>query len=225
MSNSPAIDQHTNTLDLDRSKEPFADHDFSFKIIFVGDAGVGKTCIIKRIEKDDFTEAHEVTLGGDFANVFYWVNHKKAKVQYWDTCGLELYRSMIKLYFKGADASIITFDLTSENSFYNAQKWLIDIRENVPPSSSIYLVGNKSDLTKRAIPTDLILEFVSLSKLDGFFETSAKTSDGIQHLVLSIINDLYTKTLKAEEKEAKIIEDKKKMLEVNNKKVKNKKCC
>ena len=212
------------SVDIERSTIPLTDFEYSFKVILVGDTGVGKTSVIKRIELNKFDETHSVTLGGDFVKIFYWVNHQKVKVSLWDTCGLEQYRSMIKIYFKGSDASIIVFDLSSEKTFYSVQKWLADVKDNISQSSYIYLVGNKSDLGIRAVPQEVINSYVASSGINGYYEISARTSEGIDTMFNSIVYDIYGKSLKEASIEASP-EDKPVQIEDGKKSAQKKKCC
>lgn len=206
-------------IEVARVREQFAEFDYMFKIILVGDTGVGKTCLIKRIDQDKFEETHTVTLGGDFAKIFYVINQKKVKVQLWDTCGLEQYRSMIKIYFKGADASIIVFDLSDEKSFYAVQRWIADIRENTSAAAGVYLVGNKCDLMKRVVPKEAVDSYVASAGIKKYFEVSAKTSFGIDPMIRSILQDTFAKKTLEEKSRteeeahsptAKVLEPKKK---------------
>ncbi len=178
-------------LVIERTADPLAEFDEVFKIIFVGDTGVGKTCIIKRTDEDKFEEAHSITIGGDFAKLFYSINQKRVKVQLWDTCGLEQYRSMIKIFFKGSDACLIVFDLTSEKSFYAVPRWLADVRENTSPSAKVYLIGNKSDLPQRPVPSEAISSYVSSAGINGYFEVSAKTAQGLDKMLRAVLGDVY----------------------------------
>lgn len=217
----------SDSVELERSKEQFTDVVYSFKLIMVGDTGVGKTCLIMRIDKDKFEEAHTITLGGDFSKLFYVVNKKKVKVQLWDTCGLEQYRAMMNIYFKGADASVVVFDLTDEKSFYAVQRWVADVRANTSASSLIYLAGNKCDLPKRAVPIEAIDSYVSAAGIRRYFEVSAKTSTGMEALSKAIISDIFTKkTLEeATKKKEKDEEDQQKTIKITEAPTKKKPGC
>ena len=186
-------EEKTEVIEVIRSLEPLTNFDNSFKIIVVGDTGVGKTCVIKRTEHNKFDDFHTVTLGGDFAKLYYMIKQKKVKVQLWDTCGLEQYRSMIKIFFKGANASIIVFDITNEKTYYSVQRWFADVRENTPPSTLVYLVGNKSDLPGRPVPKEAIDSYIASTGIKGFFEVSARTGQGLEEMFNSIMADIFRK--------------------------------
>ena len=159
--------EERRTVDVERVTGELSEVEYSFKLILVGDTGVGKSCLLKRVEKDEFEDSHIITLGGDFAKIFYWLNHKKSKVQLWDTCGLEQYAPVIKTYFRGSDASLILFDLSNEKSFYSVPRWIKEVKENAPSLSFMYLVGTKTDLMARAVPREVVNDFVSRSKFNG----------------------------------------------------------
>ena len=187
---------------IERSTATFPAPDLSFKIILVGDSGTGKTSLAKRVSTNDFDDAYSVTIGGDFVNISYVINKLKVKVQLWDTCGLEQYRSLVKLYFKGAHAALIAYDMSQERSFTSVPAWCKDIRDNTSRLNSVYLIGTKVDLGKAAVPRERVEETVQSLGLAAAFETSAKTREGVDALMKAVLTTLYRAAMeeaKAEE--------------------------
>eukprot|EP00826_Nyctotherus_ovalis_P055054 TRINITY_DN7283_c0_g2_i1.p2 TRINITY_DN7283_c0_g2~~TRINITY_DN7283_c0_g2_i1.p2 ORF type:complete len:210 (+),score=60.82 TRINITY_DN7283_c0_g2_i1:129-758(+) len=177
---------------LPMTRESGADVDISFKVIIVGDTGVGKTCLLRRFAYDDFDETHSVTIGGDFINIYHLIGGKKTKMQLWDTCGLEQYRSLVRFYFKGAHAAIITYAM-NESSEKSIRGWHREIRENAEGGIPIYLVGTKLDLNERMISPTEVLALVDELGLEKHFGTSAKTKVGINEMMHDLLLTMYEK--------------------------------
>jgi len=189
-----------NDIILARHAEPFINPDFSFKIVIVGDTGVGKTCLLKRYESDEFDESYSVTIGGDFINVNYLVNSTyQVKVQIWDTCGLEQYRSLVRLYFKGSNAALLTYDI-AQKSTKPIRIWYEELHENMQEDIPIFLVGTKSDTvtSKDKKKDDEIQILLKQYGFSNHFITSSKTKEGIIQAFENIVKDLYKKAIKEE---------------------------
>ena len=163
------------------SCEEMIEPKLTYKAILLGSTGVGKTCVMLRASKDTFNEEHNVTLGADFANFFFKINGTTAKLQLWDTCGLEVYKSMITVFFKGSDGAFLVFDLTNQKTFDDTTSWLNDLREYTSSDLVCYLIGNKSDLTKKVSKND-IDKMVKDNNLNAYYETSAKSEIGRAHV-------------------------------------------
>ena len=146
------------------------------KVALIGDANVGKTCIIERLIKKSFGNTKS-TIGACNENIT--INNINLDI--WDTAGQERFRSMIPMYYKGAKAIIICFDITEYNSFEGAKKWLNEI-ENFSKNTEIFLVGNKCDLDNlRKVSFDVSNNFAE-SKGLYFIETSAKNNINVEKL-------------------------------------------
>ncbi len=165
--------------------------DINCKVILIGETGAGKTCIMLRASKDEFKEEHTVTLGADFLNYYISLDKKLMKMQIWDTCGLEMYKSMIRVFFKGSDAALLIFDVSSQKSFDMLSSWLKELREYTDPNMPCYLVGNKIDLPTRTISRESAEAFARQSSLAGYYETSAKLGQGIRPLIHAMALNLY----------------------------------
>ena len=131
------------------------DYDKIFKIVIIGDSGVGKTNLISRYLKNDFKPETKATIGVEFNDKKYEYKNKKIKIQIWDTAGQERYRSLTSMYYKGAKGAILVYDITSKNSFENIDKWLIEMKKTADENIKIILIGNKCDLIdKREVKED-----------------------------------------------------------------------
>ena len=131
------------------------DYDTIFKIVIVGDSGVGKTNLITRYLKNDFKPETKATIGVEFSDKKYIYKNKNIKIQIWDTAGQERYRSLTSMYYKGAKGAIFVYDISSKNSFENIDKWLIEMKKTADENIKIILIGNKCDLIeKREVKED-----------------------------------------------------------------------
>eukprot|EP00744_Colponema_vietnamica_P004422 GILI01006609.1.p1 GENE.GILI01006609.1~~GILI01006609.1.p1 ORF type:complete len:201 (-),score=42.50 GILI01006609.1:376-978(-) len=152
------------------------DYDYLFKLVLIGDSGVGKSCLLLRFADDTYTESYISTIGVDFKIRTIERDGKTIKLQIWDTAGQERYRALAPMYYRGASGALVVYDITSEDSFRKAQSWIKELRQNGDPNILITLVGNKCDLEPlRAVPQeegqrvaqDEGLEFVETSAKDG----------------------------------------------------------
>lgn len=180
-------------IKIEDSHEEPGEPDMSFKVILIGETGVGKTCIMLRASRDEFKEEHTVTLGADFTNYYLKINGKSVKMQMWDTCGLEMYKSMIRVFFKGSDAAFLVFDVNSEKTFSALPQWLKELREFTAPDMLCYLIGNKVDMPNRAVSPADAEAFVSKYQLKEYHETSAKSGTGIRPLIHKMAEHLFLK--------------------------------
>ena len=126
--------------------------DLNFKIIIIGDSGVGKSCLSLQATKNVFESLYSPTIGFEFMIFFVRVEDKIIKLQIWDTCGQEVYRSIISSFYRNSSLAIIVYSIDSEDSFSNLEFWLNELKTKGNPDINIFLVGNKADLEdKRTI--------------------------------------------------------------------------
>lgn len=131
------------------------DFDLLFKIIIIGDSGVGKTNILSRYIKNSFSFDTRSTVGVEFGAKKIEVNGIKVKSQIWDTAGQERYRSITNTYYKGAKGALVVYDVSKRDSFENINKWVNELRMNGEKDVIIVLVGNKNDLIEeRTVSTE-----------------------------------------------------------------------
>ena len=171
--------------------EEFTEYDLSFKIIVVGDSGVGKSCLTTKGTKNNFEEFYNPTVGFEFFTFNIRVNDKNIKLQIWDTCGQEAYRSLITSFYRNSSLAIIAYAINNQNSFYNIEAWLNEIKTQANPETKIFLIGTKVDLQDRKIPTEVAREFSKEHGFNYFIETSAKTGFNAQNVFIQAAKELY----------------------------------
>ena len=165
----------------------------SYKILFLGETQVGKTSLIVRYSDNDFQEGGLPTLGVDLKYKYIEIDKKNIRLDLWDTAGEERFRSITKSYYSGADGIVFVFDLGNPKSFKTLKTWIEGAKDNVKPNIEFVLAANKSDLKdKRVVQKEEIETFSSKYNIP-FFETSAKTGDGIDEMFNTFINNLLSK--------------------------------
>ena len=170
----------------------FPSFDLSFKIIIVGDQGVGKSCLAIKASRNYFEDFYSPTVGFEFVSFNVRVQDKIIKLQIWDTCGQEVYRSLISSFFRSASLAIVVYSIDTEDSFNNIEKWLNDIKTQSNPDIKIFLIGNKADLEdKRRLTKEQGEQLCKDHKLTFFMETSAKTGFNVQNVFIQVAKELY----------------------------------
>eukprot|EP00753_Platysulcus_tardus_P005349 PLAT13204.1.p1 GENE.PLAT13204.1~~PLAT13204.1.p1 ORF type:complete len:241 (+),score=35.84 PLAT13204.1:75-725(+) len=161
-----------------------------FKIVLLGDKGVGKTCIVLRYVEGTFTKDTCSTIGAFFLTKKMTMDGYKVKLQIWDTAGQERFRAMAPMYYRGASAAILVFDITDESSFVVMKDWVEELMTNVPGGIVLGIACNKSDLTEeRAVEYERAKSFAeSIGAI--IYETSAKTDSGIEELFMDISREV-----------------------------------
>ena len=167
-------------------------YSYLFKVSLVGDSSTGKTSILLRFIDDYFTEDTKSTIGVDFKLISLELEPKVyAKMQIWDTCGSERFKSLTSSFIKTCAAFILVFDLTRRNTFQNIDRWIKIIKENTSPKFMI-LIGNKSDLKEeRNIDKEIILNYCETNLLN-YIEISAKNNYNIEKLFKEVAYQLYS---------------------------------
>ena len=175
--------------------------DLNFKIIIIGDSGVGKSCLSLQATKNVFESLYSPTIGFEFMIFFVRVEDKIIKLQIWDTCGQEVYRSIISSFYRNSSLAIIVYSIDSEASFSNLEFWLNELKTKGNPDINIFLVGNKVDLEdKRTISKESGQEFALNNKIKLFLEASAKTGFNAQNIFVEAAKLLYEQQLKYNER-------------------------
>ena len=210
-------------------------YDFLFKVSLIGDSATGKTSIITRFIDEVFKEETSTTIGVDFKIVSLDLGENTyAKMQIWDTCGSERFKSITASFLKSCSAFILVFDLNRKNTFKSIENWIKTINENTKPKFLI-LIGNKCDLI-RDVNKDEIISFCEKNKLN-YIEISVKENKNVEKIFKEVAYQLYKdiKIKKSENKNVNLqefeiggfknikIEDEKN--EKNGTKKKNNKCC
>jgi small GTP-binding protein len=171
--------------------------ELNFKIIIIGDSGVGKSCLSLRATKNIFESLYSPTIGFEFLTIFIKVDDKPIKLQIWDTCGQEVYRSLISSFYNNSSLAILVYSIENEDSFNNLEFWLNELRTKGNPDINIFLIGNKSDLEyNRKITKEMAQEFAENNKIKLFLETSAKTGFNARNIFIEAAKLLYEEHIK-----------------------------
>ena len=180
--------------------EDYPQYDLSFKIIFIGDSGVGKSCLTSKAVKNTFEDYYQATVGFEFLTFNLKLNDKVIKLQIWDTCGQEIYKSLITNFYRNSSLAVVIYAIDNRESFKHAENWLRDLREQANPDVRIFLVGNKADLEEaRKITRDEGEKYKIDQNLDLFMETSAKTGQNARNVLIEAAKLLYQDYLKFNE--------------------------
>jgi Ras-related protein Rab-11A len=164
---------------------------FKFKLIIVGDSGVGKTNLINRFAANQFNINSKSTIGVEFVYKTLKINNDIIKVEIWDTAGQERYKAITSAYYKGAKGAIIVYDITSEESFNNIEMWIQEVRAKALNNLQIMIIGNKSDLSKyRKVSLDKGVEKAKILDVH-FFEASALDQTNVNEAFKCLIKEMY----------------------------------
>ena len=164
---------------LSKSKQ----FDYTFKIVMIGDSGVGKSCILLRFADDKFNENFYATIGVDFRFKNVMVDDKSVKLQIWDTAGQERFKTITSAYYRGADGIIIVYDITDRNSFAHIKDWLDDVNKYTDDNPLKIIVGNKIDLIKDKQINNNDMKTMTAQTGIEIIECSAKDSIKINELM------------------------------------------
>jgi small GTP-binding protein len=166
-------------------------YEYLFKVSLIGDSGTGKTSIITRFIDNIFKEETSTTIGVDFKIVSFDLGKETfAKMQIWDTCGSERFKSLTANFLKTCTAFILVFDLSNLNSFKNIDNWIKIIKENTNPKFLI-LIGNKCDLeNERVVDKKIILDYCEINNF-SYIETSVKNNTNIEKIFKEVTYQLY----------------------------------
>ena len=162
-----------------------SNYDYVFKIVIIGDSGVGKSCMLTRFVEDEFFESYISTIGVDFKIKSFNVEDHNIKLQIWDTAGQDRFRTITSSFYRGANGIIIVYDVTDLDSFNNVQKWLEEITKYASDDVIKMIVGNKSDLTTRVITFEEGQNMANKFNIP-FIETSAKDRVNIEKAFMSM---------------------------------------
>ncbi|BFG24978.1 ras-related protein Rab11D [Prunus yedoensis var. nudiflora] len=167
------------------------DYDYLFKLVLIGDSGVGKSNLLSRFTRNEFNLESKSTIGVEFATKTMNVDGKTIKAQIWDTAGQERYRAITSAYYRGAVGALLVYDVTRGATFENVARWLKELRDHTDPNIVVMLIGNKSDLR----------HLVAVSKEDGksfaereslyFMETSALEATNVESAFTEVLTQIY----------------------------------
>ena len=181
--------------------DDYTQYDLSFKIIVIGDSGVGKSCLTNKATKNIFEESYNATVGFEFFSFNIKMNEKIIKLQIWDTCGQELYRSLITNFYRNSSLAIMVYAINNKDSFDNIDVWLKELRTHSNPDAKVFLIGNKIDLdTERKVLKEEGENYSNENKLNLFMESSAKSGFNAQKIFIEAAKILYEDYLKYQDK-------------------------
>uniref|UniRef100_A0AAX7SSR9 small monomeric GTPase n=1 Tax=Astatotilapia calliptera TaxID=8154 RepID=A0AAX7SSR9_ASTCA len=167
------------------------EYDYLFKVVLIGDSGVGKSNLLSRFTRNEFNLESKSTIGVEFATRSIQVDGKTVKAQIWDTAGQERYRAITSAYYRGAVGALLVYDIAKHLTYENVERWLKELRDHADSNIVIMLVGNKSDLRHlRAVPTDEARAFAEKNGL-SFLETSALDSTNVETAFQTILTEIY----------------------------------
>jgi len=204
-----------------------SDYDYLFKLLLIGDSGVGKSCLLLRFADNTYTDSYISTIGVDFKIRTLDIDGKTVKLQIWDTAGQERFRTITSSYYRGAHGIIVVYDVTDKVSFNNVKQWLGEIDRYACQSVNKLLVGNKADLVeKKVVDYNESKEFADSLGI-SFLETSAKSAQNVEEAFLTMTRQIKERVSQRPDGPAKPSGSVN--ISTNSKKIKDgkgsKKCC
>nr|XP_022920414.1 ras-related protein Rab-35-like [Onthophagus taurus] len=161
------------------------DYDHLFKLLIIGDSGVGKSSLLLRFADNTFSGSYITTIGVDFKIRTVNIDGQRIKLQIWDTAGQERFRTITSTYYRGTHGVIVVYDVTNGESFANVKRWLLEIEQNCDVVNKV-LVGNKNDCPDRKVVlTEDAQRFASTMGIQ-LFETSAKDNINVEEMFISV---------------------------------------
>ena len=165
--------------------------DYKFKIVIVGDSGVGKTNLAKRFIQNTFSSNTLATVGVEFFSNTYYVNDKLIKIEMWDTAGQERYKSITSAYYKGAMGALLVYDVTNQATFNNIERWYNEIRDFSSKDIQIIMIGNKTDLKDNIVISTEMSQNKSADLEIPVVETSALNASNVKEAFHLLIKEIY----------------------------------
>ncbi|KAK1388802.1 ras-related protein YPT3 [Heracleum sosnowskyi] len=167
------------------------EYDYLFKLVLIGDSGVGKSNLLSRFTRNEFNLESKSTIGVEFATKSLNVDGKVIKAQIWDTAGQERYRAITSAYYRGAVGALLVYDVTRNITFENIERWLKELRGHTDPNIVVMLIGNKSDLRHLvAVSTEDAKAFAERESL-YFMETSALEATNVENAFQEVLSQIY----------------------------------
>ncbi|XP_009620681.1 ras-related protein Rab11D-like [Nicotiana tabacum] len=165
--------------------------DYVFKVVLIGDSAVGKSQILARFARNEFSLDSKATIGVEFQTRTLVIQHKSVKAQIWDTAGQERYRAVTSAYYRGAVGALLVYDITKRQTFDHIPRWLEELRAHADKNIVIMLIGNKTDLEdQRAVPTEDAKEFAQKEGL-FFLETSAMEATNVEDAFFTVLTEIF----------------------------------
>lgn len=195
--NLPSLEELTYEI----LPEEYSNYDLNFKIIVIGDSFVGKSCLTTKGTKNLFDDTYAATVGFEFVTSNIKINDKVCKMQIWDTCGQEVYRSLITNFYRNSSLAILVYSIDNYETFENLDLWLKELKTYSSPDAKVFLIGNKADLdNKRKVDKEMGFKYKDENNLDFFMETSAKTGFNANKVFVEAAKILYLDYLRYKNK-------------------------
>ncbi|KAH9626292.1 hypothetical protein KSS87_013929 [Heliosperma pusillum] len=173
------------------ARKPEEEYDYLFKVVLIGDSGVGKSNLLSRFTRNEFCLESKSTIGVEFATRTLQVEGRTVKAQIWDTAGQERYRAITSAYYRGALGALLVYDVTKPTTFDNVSRWLKELRDHADSNIVIMLIGNKTDLKHlRAVAMEDAQSFAEKEGL-SFIETSALEATNVEKSFQTILSEIY----------------------------------
>ena len=186
----------TDTLKAEVLTDDYNKYDLSFKMIVIGDAGVGKSCLTLKASKGNFDDTYSPTVGFEFLSFNVKIDSKVIKLQIWDTCGQEIYRSLISSFYRNASLAMMVYSIDSKESFNHIESWLKEVKLQSNPDIKVFLIGNKADLEEqREVQLNDAKQFKEENGIHYFNEASAKNGLNAQEIFIQAAKILYEEHL------------------------------
>ncbi|KAL0984825.1 hypothetical protein UPYG_G00147580 [Umbra pygmaea] len=168
-------------------------YNFVFKVVLIGESGVGKSNLLSRFTKNEFTHDSRTTIGVEFSTRTVQLNSLTIKAQIWDTAGLERYRAITSAYYRGAVGALLVYDITKHLTYESVDRWLKELYDHADPHIVVMLVGNKTDLgSERSVPTEEAKDFAEKKGI-LFLETSALESTNVETAFHNVLGEIHRK--------------------------------
>jgi len=165
--------------------------DYLFKIVVIGDCGIGKTSLVQRFKSGGFTDRYTNTIGVDFAMKTVIVDGKRVKLQIWDTAGQERFRTITQSYYRSANGVVLVYDVTKRSSFLNLQRWIDEVRRFTANVTWI-LIGNKCDMEslREVERAEAVAMAEVIPEILLVLETSAKENTNVEQCFVELATEL-----------------------------------
>ncbi|XP_041037631.1 ras-related protein Rab-25-like [Carcharodon carcharias] len=170
---------------------PEDDYSFVFKVVLIGESGVGKSNLLSRFTRNEFNHDSRTTIGVEFSTRTVIIEGVPVKTQIWDTAGLERYRAITSAYYRGAVGALLVYDITKHLTYESVERWLNELLDHADNKLVVMLVGNKTDLSEiRAVPIEEAKSFAEKHEM-LFMETSALDSTNVELAFQTVITEIF----------------------------------
>ncbi|XP_067878675.1 ras-related protein Rab-11A-like [Heterodontus francisci] len=167
------------------------DYSFVFKVVLIGESGVGKSNLLSRFTRNEFNHDSRTTIGVEFSTRSVLVDGVTVKTQIWDTAGLERYRAITSAYYRGAVGALLVYDISKHLTYDSVERWLSELLDHADNNLVVMLVGNKTDLSEiRAVPAEEARSFAEKHNM-LFMETSALDSTNVEPAFQTVITEIF----------------------------------